>query len=758
MKFIKILLPVIILLFILTTIYAWTDNQITSNTSIKKSQVNELRAAIDDARRDVGLANYSWTDPVLNTSSYVRVAHFNETRTAIEQIYSRVGVGIPIWNGILNSSSIIRIIDIVGPRDNLTFINNTITSYSCCGKYGGVNTGSAGACPGTDDSVCGTIGCSGWYTSSGRTCYPKQDFTSSRCEGINNCKDANTADCATQPNAGAQISCGTCTDLSGCSGTTPGSCPNIGSGLDTYGDCSGAYTCVGQAIYKNTCNGAGACAAVYTGTTCAGTCDSACSPGSGSCYDTSNGADPLGLCNGYDGVNNYRCSGSNVEAYTADYSCSGAGCAEFSGSWSFDHSCGGGTPYCDSGSCVECTSDAHCNDGNACTSDTCSGGSCSHGNIADGTTAGSCTGGASCSGQQPTTLKCNGAGSCTAHNNGAACSGDCNSACSGGTCVDTSGGSSAPASIVGTHGCTGSTSYSCNGQQIEDMSKCSLGADCMWAVGIACSGICNYCQSGEGSCHNVPNLNSVPGCTDGNGCSGQNVLMNACDGSGNCNGNIVWGTCGGGENDRCGLQIPGNPASSTCINYCSDGIDNDGDGYTDGQDSNCGGCQQCSSGSCCNTATGCYISAGTSCRASAGACDVAETCSGSSSSCPSDSYLSGKQSCGQCYTCDGSGSSCVAMDGVSDGAWCGGNWCNGAAEVRTNYCSSGSCTSYQSSDCNDGNDCTNDGCSSASCTHSNVAIYGQAGSCSGCSGCGGDGFCYDTTGIHPFCEHFVGCC
>ena len=111
--------------------------------------------------------------------------------------------------------------------------------------------------------------------------------------------------------------------------------------------------------------------------------------------------------------------------------------------------------------------------------------------------------------------------------------------------------------------------------------------------------------------------------------------------------------CGGGENARC--------VNGVCSNLCSNTLDDDGDGYIDGQDSNCGGCQQCTSGVCCNTTTGCYLS-GTTCRSSAGVCDIAETCTGSSNACPANSYAANGTVCatesGGCEandTCNGSG-------------------------------------------------------------------------------------------------------
>ena len=134
--------------------------------------------------------------------------------------------------------------------------------------------------------------------------------------------------------------------------------------------------------------------------------------------------------------------------------------------------------------------------------------------------------------------------------------------------------------------------------------------------------------------------------------------------------------CSGGENNMC---VDG---SATCVNKCVGGYypaDNDGDGYTDTQDPNCGtgGCGQCTSGTCCNTSTGCFTTPGTTCRASAGGCDITETCSGSSSACPADSFQPNTYACrtpsGACDAiemCTGTGASCPADAKLPAGTVC----------------------------------------------------------------------------------------
>src|SRR5205814_116496 len=71
-----------------------------------------------------------------------------------------------------------------------------------------------------------------------------------------------------------------------------------------------------------------------------------------------------------------------------------------------------------------------------------------------------------------------------------------------------------------------------------------------------------------------------------------------------------------------------------------------------------------------------FRSAGTVCRASAGPCDVAETCTGSSATCPADSFQSGTvcrastSPCDVAETCTGSGADCPADSFQSAGTPC----------------------------------------------------------------------------------------
>ena len=141
---------------------------------------------------------------------------------------------------------------------------------SCTGttpKSFGTDCGTCAYCDGNgncnqwpaDDSGCGTIDCSLYYVQTGtesptstEDCYNKADITNNRCEGVNNCKDANSVDCVLQANDVLQYSCGTCRyiDSSNCVGTTRGSCSNYPAGTPcgTGMVCDGNGNCVSSCI------------------------------------------------------------------------------------------------------------------------------------------------------------------------------------------------------------------------------------------------------------------------------------------------------------------------------------------------------------------------------------------------------------------------------------------------------------------------------------------------------------------------------
>lgn len=141
------------------------------------------------------------------------------------------------------------------------------------------------------------------------------------------------------------------------------------------------------------------------------------------------------------------------------------------------------------------------------------------------------------------------------------------------------------------------------------------------------------------------------------------------------------------------------------------------------------GGEQCDGGACCTA--GCQLRvAGAVCRAASGPCDVAETCSGASPSCPANGFKS-------------NGSPC------SDG-----NLCNGLELCQTGVCNAGTPLV-----CNDGNVCTTDGCDPGlGCTFTNnsapcsdgvacTADVCSGGACVSTDACGQGQTCIVTTGV-----------
>ncbi len=139
--------------------------------------------------------------------------------------------------------------------------------------------------------------------------------------------------------------------------------------------------------------------------------------------------------------------------------------------------------------------------------------------------------------------------------------------------------------------------------------------------------------------------------------------------------------------------------------------------------------EACDGGACC-TASCQFASAATVCRAAAGACDVAETCTGASATCPGNGVAANGTSC-------------------SDG-----NVCNGAET-----CQAGACTAGTSLVCNDGNACTTDTCNAGTgCVFTNntgpcsdgvacTADVCAGGACTSTPACGAGETCNLTTGV-----------
>jgi len=133
--------------------------------------------------------------------------------------------------------------------------------------------------------------------------------------------------------------------------------------------------------------------------------------------------------------------------------------------------------------------------------------------------------------------------------------------------------------------------------------------------------------------------------------------------------------------DQC---VPVSAISCSVASVCGDGVLDAGEQCDDGGTA---------AGDCCS-ATCQFESAITSCRAAAGACDLAETCDGTSAICPSDEKLTSvcRTAAGDCdvaESCDGVTDTCPSDQ--FDPALCDdGVYCNGDETCNAGLCETGS--------------------------------------------------------------------
>ena len=133
--------------------------------------------------------------------------------------------------------------------------------------------------------------------------------------------------------------------------------------------------------------------------------------------------------------------------------------------------------------------------------------------------------------------------------------------------------------------------------------------------------------------------------------------------------------------DQC---VPVSAISCSVASVCGDGVLDAGEQCDDGGTA---------AGDCCS-ATCQFESAITSCRAAAGACDLAETCDGTSAICPSDEKLTSvcRTAAGECdvaESCDGVTDTCPSDQ--FDPVLCDdGVYCNGDETCNAGLCETGS--------------------------------------------------------------------
>jgi hypothetical protein len=454
-----------------------------------------------------------------------------------------------------------------------------------------------------------------------------------------------------------------------------------------------------------------------------------------------------------DGINSTWCCDQSTDCVddapamgggNSDIAGIGSGC--YNTNTTHDADGDGDLDVCSSGSWIDCTSDSHCKNHFKCAAPTCYS-SCSSNS--------QCVSGYYCSGSAcipilPNGLACNENSDCASGN----CRKEIDSsnyfcAAAGKACSE--GVSGHEGYSAGSLGSYGNPSWLCSAT--DTSYQCNATNKCKTYNSRYCDGAGSW-NLGTGA--SVP----VTGCNAYSCGASVLVVRDACNGSGACaTGSVLVTTCGGGENSRC---VAG---QSTCQNLCSNSADDDGDGYTDGRDSDCGGCSQCTSGVCCNTSTGCYSSSGTVCRTAADLCDEVENCTGSSASCPSDALkptgtvcraaagpcdvaetciagapycpqdvkLTGKQSCSTCQYCNGSSAACqymaVGSDTYGDCGTC-------------KICSGGACINVAIGE-DPKNDCPFDDCKTGLCSGSGYCAYYTSGEqeCPECQACSSSGVC-----------------
>jgi hypothetical protein len=215
-------------------------------------------------------------------------------------------------------------------------------------------------------------------------------------------------------------------------------------------------------------------------------------------------------------------------------------------------------------------------------------------------------------------------------------------------------------------------SQTCGNSQIEGTEVCDLNSQSCSINGYSGNQLCNSQCNGWNTC------TSTQYCGDGikNG-------QESCD----------EGTANNGQPNHCNAQCSG---QTTPI--CGNSIIETG--------------EQCESpfDSCCDTSICQFKSAQTSCRASTGLCDIAETCTGSSATCPSDSKqplgfsCSNELFCDGAETCDGTGT-CLSGTApvVNDELFCTTDSCDEANDLIL----------HSSINVNDNVRCTEDSCDEA---------------------------------------------
>jgi hypothetical protein len=388
-------------------------------------------------------------------------------------------------------------------------------------------------------------------------------------------------------------------------------------------------------------------------------------------------------------------------------------------------------------------------DGEACTADACDGGgTCTHPAGNAGTTcradAGECDVGETCDGTTPTCPidalepagtacgdggdtdctdpdSCDGSGTCLPNHEGAgtACADD-GEACTTDAC-DGGGTCDHPAGNAGTT-CR-ADGGDCDVAETCDGTTPSCPPDAFEASGTTCGDTADTdctdpdtCDAG-GACQPNDAASGAACADDGEACT-----TDTCDGGGTCDhpagnaGTTCRADAGGcdvaeicdGTTPSCppdAFETSGTPCGDTADTDCTDPDTCDAGGACQPNNAASGAAcaddgeacttDTCDSGGSCTHPAG---NAGTTCRAEAGACDVVETCDGTTPSCPADAFEAAGTGCG-----DAADTSCTEPD-----------TCDGAGTCQPNHAASGvTCGDGADTDCSDPDTCDGSGGCSA---------------------------------------------
>ena len=233
----------------------------------------------------------------------------------------------------------------------------------------------------------------------------------------------------------------------------------------------------------------------------------------------------------------------------------------------------------------------------------------------------------------------------------------------------------------------GNDTECCGDGKVDDGEQCDLGKDLNGDRGTCCTEVCLLKASGT-ACTADSNPCSLDECDGahptcrhppGNAGAECRAAAGPCDVAETCNG--TSSTCP--DDAFLSADTPCRPAAGECdlAETCpGDGPDCPDDAMEPAGTACTADDNPCTLDECDGTNATCQHPAGNAeveCRAAAGPCDVAETCTGTSTACPADAFLSSDTPCrpaaGECdlaETCPGNGPDCPADAKKASGTAC----------------------------------------------------------------------------------------